>query len=282
MKNIRFTFALTLIVMLLAYVSCTDTENNPIMDTVDLSTITDSTDIASPAGIEDDKTPVTGKFIYLTIDDAPLNGSEYIDSIISTRKVKTNLFIVGNPIDGSGRFRKYHNQFRKNSYIEMYNHSYSHANNKYSTFYKNPQKVLQDFEENQTKFNIQHKIARLPGRNLWQVGNKKKNYRQTGATSAALLSENGYNVFGWDVEWKYNPKDYSPQQTVDELIDEIRKLYDTPSMVFASGHVVLLMHIQMFGVKNDKNDLELLIEKLREMGCTFEHLSAYPVTSIIQ
>ncbi|MDL2306104.1 polysaccharide deacetylase family protein, partial [Bacteroides sp. OttesenSCG-928-D19] len=72
------------------------------------------------------------KYIYLTIDDAPLNGSRYIDSVIAATQVKTSIFMVGNPIHGSGRFKKYHEMLKENRHIELYNHSYSHANHKYA------------------------------------------------------------------------------------------------------------------------------------------------------
>lgn len=264
-------------IVLLGSISCSDVINDfePYVDdpvlSVDSIMAMDTLLVEKP----DSSALASKKCIYLTIDDAPLNGSMYVDSIVSKTKVKTNIFMVGNPIDGSGKFKKYYNTLKDNSYIEIYNHSYSHANNKYAAYYKSPESVLQDFEKNQSDFAISHKIARLPGRNLWQIGEKTKNYKQTGATSAKLLSENGYKIFGWDVEWKYNNKDYSPEQTVDELVEEIENAYDK-SKTFSKNHVVLLMHDQMFAKKNDKNDLEVLIDKLKEKNFTFEYLSSYP------
>lgn len=226
------------------------------------------------------KKPLTsGKHIYLTIDDAPLNGSKYIDSIINETRVKTNIFMVGNPIHGSNRFKKYHEILKENRYIELYNHSYSHANHKYAQYYKNPEQVVADFEKNKTEFQLNHDIVRLPGRNLWQVGDRKKNYKQSGAEAAALLAEKGYKIFGWDVEWKYDPKDNSPIQTVEELIDEIERLYDMDkSLAFTPYHVVLLMHDQMFGKITGQNDLAALINGLKDAGYHFEYLSDYPET----
>ena len=221
----------------------------------------------------DKKTPLAHKkYIYLTIDDAPLNGSRYIDSVISATKVKTNIFMVGGPIHKSGKFKNYHESLKKNRFIEIYNHSYSHANHKYSSYYKNPKQVVSDFDKNMKEFKLRHHIARLPGRNLWQLGDRKKNYRQTGSDAAKLLAENGYKIFGWDVEWKYNPKDNSPQQTIDELIEEI----ENTSTTFTPNHIVLLMHDQMFGKINKNNDLAELIEKLLEHDFTFKYLSDYP------
>ena len=224
------------------------------------------------------RSSTSGKYIYLTIDDAPLNGSRYIDSIISATKVKTSIFMVGSPIHGSNKFKNYHERLKKNRYIELYNHSYSHANHRYAGYYKKPEQVVSDFDKNMEEFDLHHYIARLPGRNLWQLGERRKNHRQTGSEAAKLLAEKGYKIFGWDIEWKYDHKDNSPQQTIDELIEEINSLYNA-SGAFTQNHIVLLMHDQMFGKINEKNDLCKLIEKLKEHDYTFEYLSNYPELS---
>jgi len=269
--------------LLFISVACTESVNHLNIDTatvptalVNDSTMTDPTVIEQKDTDADTDTLIPRKYIYLTIDDAPLNGTDYIDSVIAVSKVKTNIFLVGNSIDGSHRFRKYHEQIKENPYIAIYNHSYSHANNKYAKYYQNPDLVLDDFEKNQTDFNITHRIARLPGRNLWQIGDRKKNYKQTGATSAELLAQNGYEIFGWDIEWHYNPKDYSPKQTIEQLIGEIEELH-TASKTFTPNHIILLMHNQMFGKAHEHNDLAKLIEKLIACNYTFEYLSTYPI-----
>lgn len=275
-KLISFVFIMAIA---LIYTRCSKNDEF-IFPEVSINTIPDSVKNNLIVDIEkteeyDTIPSLPQKCIYLTIDDAPLNGSEYIDSIVSAEKIKTNIFLVGNSIDGSGKFKKYHKKLEENPYIEIYNHSYSHANNRYADYYKDPESVLEDFKKNQDDFNISSKIARLPGRNLWQLGEKKKNYRQTGATSAELLVNNGYKVFGWDIEWKYDPKNYTPQQTIDELIKEIENLYNS-SRTFTSNHVILLMHDQMFAKANKKNNLQELILKLKESGYTFEYLTSYP------
>jgi len=264
MKKVKILLSVAAIIF--ASIRCTK-ENS--LNIVDSASVRDSITVAAVA----EDSLKSRKYIYLTIDDAPINGSTYVDSVISVEKVKTSLFLVGNPINGSKRFLRYYEAFRKNPYIEIYNHSYSHGNHKYANFYKNPASVLADFEKNQSEFNISHKIARLPGRNLWMIGERKKNCRQTGTTSAELLAKNGYEIFGWDVEWNYN-KDYTPKQSVDELMKEIEDICNS-SMAFTSNHVVLLIHNQMFTKPDDKNNLQELIRKLKENDFTFEYLSAY-------
>ena len=274
MKN--FKPLLFLFLWIFIVVSCTKAilNSGSANDSAKATTSTVATDSLSNEKdfIDKRKSNATMKYLYLTIDDAPLNGSRYIDSVILATKVKTNIFMVGGPINGSGKFKKYHEMLKKNRHIELYNHSYSHANHKYSNYYKNPKHVVSDFDKNMEEFNLRHQIARLPGRNLWQLGDRKKNYRQTGAEAAKMLADKGYKIFGWDVEWKYDAKDNSPQQTIDELIEEI----ENTSATFTPNHVVLLMHDQMFGKISENNDLAKLIEKLLEHNFTFEYLSDYP------
>ena len=273
MKNFKsFLFPVLGITII---VSCTKTiMNSGIADGPAVVAISpaDSASHDSAAAIDKKKSLDSVKYIYLTIDDAPLNGSRYIDSVISATKVKANIFMVGGPIHGSGKFKKYHEMLKENRYIKLYNHSYSHANHKYANYYKNPEQVVSDFEKNMTEFDLRHYIARLPGRNLWQIGDRKKNYTQTGSEAAGLLADKGYKIFGWDVEWKYNSKDNSPQQTIDELIEEIKNT----SATFTPNHIVLLMHDQMFVKTNENNNLARLIEKLQEHDFSFEYLSDYP------
>ena len=96
-----------------------------------------------------------------------------------------------------------------------------------------------------------------------------------GSVSALRLAEKGYKIFGWDIEWKYDSQNYSPLQTIDELIEEIDSSYHT-SDTFTPNHVVLLMHDQMFAKRNTENDLAELINKLKSAGYTFEYLRSYP------
>lgn len=272
-----FRIQLVSILLFLQIYSCSESVTKLEPDSIDIEIRSDTLQqtLDSVTLIEDKQVAVVRKRIYLTIDDSPLSGSKYIDSIVNDKKVKTNIFMVGNSINGSNKFKKYFEMLQQNSHIEIYNHSYSHANNKYLTFYGDPQLVLEDFDKNQTEFSISKKIARLPGRNIWHVGDKKKNTKQSGAKSAELLAENGYEVYGWDLEWEYKASDYSPKQTMDELVERINVMYESKK-TFTSEHIVLLMHDQMFVKRNDNNNLGELIDKLIENDYTFEYLSEYP------
>ena len=140
--------------------------------------------------------------IYLTFDDGPLEGSEDIDDAVRADKIKINVFVVGSHVRSVPRMSSYFQLYENNPYIELGNHSYSHAHDEYSLFYKDPEAVFQDFEKNERVLQLKTKLARLPGRNMWRIGNITKNDVISGSSAGDLLLKNGYTLFGWDLEWQ--------------------------------------------------------------------------------
>lgn len=276
----KIAYFLLLPVLLFAIMQCSDKDRiEDDLDQLEALSEQDSVRVATPATrVFSD----SGKYVYLTIDDAPVNGCSYIDSVIAAEKIDADIFVVGNVIDGSGRFRKYYDSLKRNPFLELYNHSYSHANGRYADYYKNPQNVFADFEKMRLDFDISHKIARLPGRNLWMMDSvRKKNCTQSGTSSAQLLVDGGYKVFGWDVEWKYSPKDYSAKETPAQIVELIEEARLTKTS-FTHNHVVLLTHNQMFAKEGKREILVELIRSLRENGYTFVHLSEYPTAAPVK
>lgn len=215
------------------------------------------------------------RYIYLTFDDGPLQGSENIDSIVLAERIKINVFLVGQNIVHNPLLKHYYELYEQNPFIEEYNHSYSHANGKYEVYYDNPQRVLADIRKNEAEYNLRYKIVRLPGRNMWRIRDRKKSDVKSGSSSADLLAENGYKVFGWDLEWQHNT-DGSPIQSVNQMQQEIENMFKNKQS-FTKGHVVILMHDEMFNKKWEESELKQLIDKLRENpSYIFEHISFYP------
>src|ERR1035437_8600316 len=64
------------------------------------------------------------KYIYLTFDDGPLNGSEYIDSVVLAEKIKISVFLVGEHVMMSRTMDNYFKYYAENPYIDEYIHSY--------------------------------------------------------------------------------------------------------------------------------------------------------------
>ncbi|MBL7763185.1 MAG: polysaccharide deacetylase family protein, partial [Chitinophagaceae bacterium] len=214
--------------------------------------------------------------IYLTFDDGPLEGSEDINEAVTKEQVKINVFVVGQHALSNDKMKNYYQLYLANPLIEVGNHSFSHAHNQYRKFYEDPQAVLQDFLKCQELLKIPNKYARQPGRNQWRLKDTTSNDVISGMKSADLLFQNGFRVFGWDVEWEHDAKTGTPIQTVDDMVELIgRKLQDKKTL--RSGHLVLLSHDEMFRNGWEESELKELIDRFKAKGnYRFEHLSNYP------
>lgn len=218
------------------------------------------------------------KYIYLTFDDGPLEGSERIDSVVLVERLKVNVFLVGQNIKEDKRLKNYYDLYEENPFIESYNHSFSHAHNKYKAFYRDPADVLTDIQKNEQVLQLKYKIVRLPGRNIWRLGQRSRNDGTSGQGAANLLANNGFKLFGWDLEWEHNASDGVPIQTVEEMTREIENKLESGS-TFMKDHIVILIHDEMFRKKWEESELNQLIDNLRKHeNYVFEHVRFYPVT----
>ncbi|MGE5819973.1 MAG: polysaccharide deacetylase family protein [Deltaproteobacteria bacterium] len=214
--------------------------------------------------------------IYLTFDDGPLEGSDEVSDAVQTEKIGVTIFVVGSNVVKHQRLKDYYHLYEQNPYIEIGNHSYSHARDAYGKFYENAEQVLLDFLKNQMVLHLKNRLARLPGRNMWRLTGIIKNDVTSGASSADLLFKHGYRVFGWDLEWRHDAKTGAPIQTVGDMMELIEKhLAEKKTVV--ENHLVLLCHDEMFRKKWEESELKELIERLRATGeFSFSHLSEYP------
>jgi len=214
--------------------------------------------------------------IYLTFDDGPLEGSEDIDDAIRQERIKINVFLVGQHALGSKKMEDYFHLYQRNPYIEIGNHSFSHAHDHYKSFYQKPDSVVADFLKCQRLLNIPHKFARQPGRNQWRLKGIVKNDVTSGIKSADKLYELGFKVFGWDLEWQHDAKTGEPIQTVNDMVELIEKKLANKSTV-KPGHLILLSHDEMFRNGWEESELKELIDKLKAKGnYEFNYLSQYP------
>lgn len=230
----------------------------------------------SAAGKNAGKDTAAIKHIYLTFDDGPLDGSEDINDAVTKEQIKINVFIVGQHEESSKKMKGYYQSYLANPLIEVGNHSWSHAHDKYKEFYDNPDAVLADFLKCQTELKIPNKFARQPGRSQWRLKNLSINDVSSGSLSADLLYKNGFRVFGWDIEWQHDAKTGAPIQTVDDMVELIEKRLEKKETV-RPGHLVLLSHDEMFRNGWEESELKELIEKLKQKGnYQFDHISQYP------
>lgn len=216
------------------------------------------------------------KYIYLTFDDGPLRGSENIDSVILAERLKISVFLVGEHAELSKQLGTYYKLYEQNPFVESYNHSFTHANDRYQQFYSNPQNVLADIQKNEQTLQLRYKVVRLPGRNIWRLGSRKRDDGVSGSAAADLLAKNGYKLYGWDLEWQHHPKDGTPVQSVNEMEKEIEARLQNGN-TFTKDHIVILLHDEMFQKKWEESELNELIDRLRTHdNFIFEHIRFYP------
>lgn len=216
------------------------------------------------------------KHIYLTFDDGPLVGSRAIDSIARAKNIKVNTFVVGRH-SSMGKYRlRDLNLYIENPLVAVYNHSYSHGYNRLQTFYSDSQKAFEDFKKNESNIPFDSKVARLPGRNIWIYDEERKIDIANAAPTADLLHQDGYKVFGWDVEWRLNSTTGDPVVPMETVYTRIVNFMNNKSSK-EPNNVVFLMHDDMFQTRKGKKLLADLIDKLIAKGYKFEFMADYPM-----
>lgn len=219
----------------------------------------------------------TKLYIYLTFDDGPFKGSEKINRIISEEQIKATVFIVGLN-SYTKRLQQHIDDYKANQYIEVANHTFSHANrNKFVGYYKQPSVVLEDVIRNDSMFTFKNRFVRLPGRNVWHLGKQTKyDYDQASRNSANYLAEHKYYILGWDYEWRRLNKNHpleNPSKIYDGIVSRLKN-HETLN----KNHMVLLMHDDMFDNDHDAEKLRELIRLIKQnKDFIFEVASNYPI-----
>ncbi|MBS1729166.1 MAG: polysaccharide deacetylase family protein [Bacteroidetes bacterium] len=247
----------------------------PAKDTI--STVIQDTVIQKVDSVVSKPTmPDTAHVIYLTFDDGPLIGTENVIEVMNNFALPATMFMVGKHTQADKEMQNSFLMAYNDNLLQVSSHSYSHANNRYRLFYQNPQGVLEDFNKSAALLHLQNKDARLPGRNTWRVGSKQRNDPAAHSQQAAdLLKENGYSLFGWDIEWQHYDNG-EPIQTVSQLLRMITNAIQDSSRCFTPHKLVLLSHDQMFAKKENKEKLIELINGLKAKGYRFELIKNYP------
>lgn len=213
--------------------------------------------------------------IYLTFDDGPNRGTENLLKVIHERQVPTTFFIVGRHVNDSRSQKKMMMKLQNDSLVEIANHSYTHASNRYSKFYSDKEVVLADFNRTHDTIRPKTKIARTPGRNIWRLPNVNATDIKASKEAADYLAKNGYLLVGWDLEWAHNESMGldSNHEAMIKRVDYVfkNKLEKTPK------HLVLLTHDQYMRDKNSMKELSLFIKKLqKDKRYKFRKMSEYP------
>jgi peptidoglycan/xylan/chitin deacetylase (PgdA/CDA1 family) len=219
----------------------------------------------------------TKKYVYFTFDDGPQPGTMNCFHILQNLDAKASFFMIGVHIDNE-KLKKRVDSIR-NSYPEILlcNHSYTHANfNHYKSYYTNADSAARDVIKAQLSMQVPQKIFRTPANNSWDINGRLRCPPLT-KQLCYLLSNAGYEVAGWDIEWNFKSKDgTTPVQSADHMIKEIENAFDN-NKNFVHNNVVILSHDRMFAKPQYADSLRKVIETLKKDNeIVFETMDHYP------
>lgn len=201
------------------------------------------------------------KYLYITFDDGPNKGTKNVIKTLKQEQINATMFLVGEHIFGSKEQLFDFNQIINDTIFEIANHSYSHANNQFTKFYKDSVLVLSDFNRMNDSLKRKLLIARTPGRNIWRTPTLNFTDIKSSKESANYLADNDYKLIGWDWEWKSDEK-RGLKQTGDELFTEIDSLF-LNNKTRTQDHLVLLTHDQYFKDSLSTIELEKFLQKIK-------------------
>ena len=215
------------------------------------------------------------RYIYLTFDDGPNRGTDNLLNIINKYQIPVTTFIVGKHVYDSKTQAKDLKKLEENTLVELANHSYSHASNKYSEFYKNPEKVVHDFDRAKDSLNFKNKYARTPGRNIWRTSNINNTDIKSSKISADELQKAGYTLVGWDLEWKPDNK-MKLKGSHKDMAKRVDSIFFN-DLEKTSRHLVFLTHDQYLQDDDSVQELDLFISGLQNSNrFEFRKISDYP------
>jgi hypothetical protein len=214
------------------------------------------------------------KTVYLTFDDGPNKGTRKVMHIAEEERVPVTLFIVGEHVFASQFQNETMDSLMESDMIEIANHSFTHAHNQYQKFYTHSDSVVCDFKRCADSLGLTNNIVRTPGRNIWRTQNVNSTDLKSTTGPADSLSNKGYTLVGWDLEWHYDNN-----LCLKNCADSIFKQIDS---AFARGktknkdHLVLLAHDQVYADTDDSVQLRILVNKLKKSDYDLEFISKYP------
>jgi peptidoglycan/xylan/chitin deacetylase (PgdA/CDA1 family) len=217
------------------------------------------------------------KILYLTFDDGPLTGTENVLRVLREEGVDATMFFVGKHIR---KRRALYNRAVSMSNLLIANHTYSHANGKYTSFYSSMTRVLNDINRAQTLIGGA-KYLRLAGRNVWRIPHVSRNdyalsksRRKIEIPKYEALVSRGYQIYGWDIEWQFNHTTGRPAYGAELMVSRIESKYNRRRMAI-SGKMILLAHDTMFRGASGISKLRELIRLLKYNGWEFATIDDY-------
>lgn len=217
------------------------------------------------------------KTIYLTFDDGPNTGSRIISNILNEEQIKSTLFIIGLHVYADEINYKTYNTVKQNKWIELANHSYTHAfRNRFDYFYSQTDSAVKDFVKCEDSLHFITNIVRTPGRNIWRMDSLTFSDNRNSNRTADSIHSKGFSLMGWDLEWQYNRK-HRLIQSDSLLLKQIENLFAIPGHTRTPDHLVILSHDITFITPEDSTQLHRLIKNLKAKNeYNFEFVSRYP------
>lgn len=228
------------------------------------------------------------KTVYITSDDGPWSGTENIIKVATATKTPISLFFIGyRYYKANDNLKQVVQQLKDNPYIQICNHSYSHAWGRYGKFYHTDKLAYEDFKKNTQELGISNASpihSRFPARNVFRLPNLRKNDdyvtkhcknpKQEEAIYDEVYDNGKYYVYGWDVYWDFNNKG-KPLLTPKEIVSRINKKFKENTTVMPNK-CILIMHDVMFMDKfSGKENLTNLIALLKKEGYRLDFIKNY-------
>lgn len=214
--------------------------------------------------------------VYLTFDDGPQPGTDDVISVLESKRVPGTLFMVGAHADGTWR-KDQLKAAHSSRYVQVGNHSMTHGGGDYGKYYSNPTGVLEDFRKANKALGLAGYpvLARFPGRRTWKLPDTTVVDTDNGGDTRApaeLLYNDGFRIYGWDVEWKM-----SNGQASESPLWVYTKILFAPALgTEGFQEIVLLSHDVMFkGSTGGRANLAQLIDMLRDRGYSFDFVSNF-------
>ena len=220
-------------------------------------------------------TDTSKKYIYLTFDDGPQHGTVACFDLCKKLGIKSTFFMVGLHAS-SPNLRNIVKEIKENyPQTLLANHSLSHANNKYHSFYHHEYSAMADLFLAQKVLKVPFNIIRLPGSNSWVIDDKIK-AEPLALPVCKLMDSCGYNILGWDLEWDFNHTNANPVQSADKMIEYVYSKFAKEKLL-TKNHLVILTHDRMFRNPNYTDSLSKFISILqKDTNYIFETVDHYP------
>lgn len=253
----------SLIILSLSIISCKEpVKETPVKKVVADSAVIRQRQLLLIDSIAKAKKANTKKKIYITFDDGPNAGTMNVLNAVVAQQVPVSFFVVAKHTYDSREQRHTWEQLKTTAGIEICNHSYSHAGNRYSRFYNNPQKVIADFNRSDDSLHFQNKVTRMPGRNAWRIDSIIHTDVKESRKAIDSVHLAGFDIMGWDVEWGFDHTSFVPDADTSLLFRRMENLLRDEATK-TPGHLVLLAHDQAFRTEEDVQLLKAFLFSLK-------------------